>query len=89
MLVFEYSACDAGTLSESKVKGRIVYCEGSFDQDSTIGDLEGTGAIMTYEKELDFSYITLVPATSVSQKDGNNIDKYINSTKYGFWFTFS
>lgn len=79
-----YSTCDAGTLAKNKVKGRIVYCEGTYDQESTIEELEGLGTIMTYEGVMDFSYITIVPATYVSQKDGNNIDNYINSTKYNF-----
>lgn len=76
------SNCDDGTLAKNKVKGRIVYCEGSYDQESTIEELEGLGTIMTYEGEMDFSYLTLVPATYVAQKDGDKVDRYINSTKY-------
>ncbi|XP_015901941.3 subtilisin-like protease SBT4.15 [Ziziphus jujuba] len=75
------SNCDDGTLAKNKVKGRIVYCEGSYDQESTIEELEGLGTIMTYEGEMDFSYLTLVPATYVAQKDGDKVDRYINSTK--------
>ncbi|XP_065855065.1 subtilisin-like protease SBT4.15 [Euphorbia lathyris] len=81
---FDYgnvSACDHGTLSMDKVKGKIVYCMGSGNQDYVIKLLKGAGAIMSYTEEPDTAFTTLIPATHVSFKDGHKIDKYINSTK--------
>ncbi|WCJ34340.1 Subtilisin-like protease SBT4.15 [Euphorbia peplus] len=81
---YEYgnvSACDHGTLSMEKVKGKIVYCMGSGNQDYTVKLLKGAGAIMSYDEEPDTAFTTLIPATHVSSKDGHKIDKYINSTK--------
>lgn len=66
-----------------------MYCEGSYDQENTIEELEGLGTIMTYEGEMDFSYMTLVPATYVAQKDGDKVDRYINSTKYACFICFA
>ncbi|GLT89955.1 hypothetical protein SLE2022_079120 [Rubroshorea leprosula] len=75
------SACDHGTLSQDKVKGRIMYCLGNSGQDSTIKQLDGVGAIMSVTELLDVYYITLLPGSLVVVNDGNKIDRYINSTK--------
>ncbi|KAJ7976091.1 subtilisin-like protease SBT4.15 [Quillaja saponaria] len=73
------SACDYGTLSSDKVKGRIVYCLGNSGQDDTIKELGGAGTIMALDEKTDTAYTTLVPGTFVL----NNVefDLYINSTK--------
>ncbi|KAL5741041.1 hypothetical protein ACOSQ2_030221 [Xanthoceras sorbifolium] len=75
------SACDYGTLSEDKVKGKIVYCLGSATQDYTIKFLGGAGTIMALDAPSDIAFTTFLPATSVVAKDGISIDRYINSTK--------
>ncbi|KAJ7971524.1 subtilisin-like protease SBT4.14 [Quillaja saponaria] len=75
------SACDYGTLSGDKVKGRIVYCLGSSDQDYTIKELGGAGTIMALDEKTDIAYTTLIPGTSVYVNVAKNIDLYINSTK--------
>ncbi|OMO68280.1 hypothetical protein COLO4_29782 [Corchorus olitorius] len=76
------SACDFGTLGEAKVKGRIVYCLGDSGPDSTIKGLKGAGTIMAVDPQLDYYMITLTPGATVARyKDGDKIDRYINSTK--------
>lgn len=81
---YGYSACEEESLSERKVKGKIVYCLGSNGQDSTVGENKGAGIIMCgdddYSDEVAFSY--LIPATVVNEKDGKKIDHYINSTRF-------
>ncbi|OMO82152.1 Peptidase S8, subtilisin-related protein [Corchorus capsularis] len=75
------SACDFGTLGEAKVKGRIVYCLGDSGPDSTIKGLKGVGTIMAVDPQLDYYMITLTPGATVARyKDGDKIDRYINST---------
>ncbi|KAL3825788.1 hypothetical protein ACJIZ3_021817 [Penstemon smallii] len=74
------SACDYGTLSKNKVKGKIVYCLGK-GGDSTINELGGAGTIMSMEYFEDVAFPTLTPGTYISVQDGLKIDNYINSTK--------
>ncbi|XP_043816059.1 subtilisin-like protease SBT4.15 [Manihot esculenta] len=75
------SACDYGTLSMEKVKGRIVYCRGDSGQDYTIRKLKGAGVITSTSAETDIAFTTLIPATNVDLKEGHKIDRYINKTK--------
>ncbi|XWS43437.1 hypothetical protein CRYUN_Cryun16bG0103600 [Craigia yunnanensis] len=76
------SACDYGTLSKDKVKGKIVYCLGEAGQDSTIDMLGGAGTIMAVDAPTDYYFLTLTPATTVVRsKNGDKLDRYINTTK--------
>ncbi|CAK9169295.1 unnamed protein product [Ilex paraguariensis] len=75
------NACDYGTLSENKVKGKIVLCLGYTGQDGTINDLHGSGTIMTTDQFSDVAFTFLLPATLIDVKAGEKIDRYINSTK--------
>ncbi|PNT31044.1 hypothetical protein POPTR_006G114500v4 [Populus trichocarpa] len=75
------SACDYGTLSMDKVKGKLVYCLGSNGQDYTIKELQGAGVITSLDAPTDTAYATVIPGTSVQLKDGYKIDVYINSTR--------
>ncbi|XP_009611159.1 subtilisin-like protease SBT4.15 isoform X1 [Nicotiana tomentosiformis] len=75
------SSCDIGTLEESKVKGKIVYCLGSSGQDYTIKDLKGAGAIILADRMTDTAFSTVISATSINPKDASQIEKYIYSTK--------
>ncbi|KAK6126334.1 hypothetical protein DH2020_039906 [Rehmannia glutinosa] len=77
--VGNFSACESDTLSESKVKGKIVYCQGGSGV-SVIPLLGGTGTIMS-DDTLDDAFPTIGPGTFVSYDDGQKIDKYINTTK--------
>lgn len=75
-----HSACDVGTLSREKVKGKIVYCQGS-GGDSVVRELGGVGTIMSSEIYPDTAMPTVAAGAYVSIKDGERIDKYINSTR--------
>ncbi|XLU82915.1 hypothetical protein S245_006335, partial [Arachis hypogaea] len=77
------SACDYGTLSKDKVKGKIVYCLGDTgNQDLTIKQLEGAGLISASAVKADYSPVTIIPSSTVDAYTlGNNISLYINSTK--------
>ncbi|KAL6585485.1 hypothetical protein OROMI_002129 [Orobanche minor] len=75
-----FSACDSGTLIESKIKGKIVYCQGG-GGDNIVPFTGGAGTIMSDNAFLDNSYPTFGLATYVSYDDGIKIDKYINSTR--------
>ncbi|KAL3536135.1 hypothetical protein ACH5RR_004596 [Cinchona calisaya] len=74
------SYCEVGTLIPKDVKGRIMFCEGDTGQDSTIKDLGGVGTIMS-SVELDTAFASVIPATVVSVSHGDQIDRYIKSTK--------
>ncbi|KDP42719.1 hypothetical protein JCGZ_23659 [Jatropha curcas] len=75
------SACDYGTLGMDKVKGKIIYCVGSYGQDYFIKQLKGVGAIMSISEGTDTAFTTLIPATNVNLIDANKINQYINTTK--------
>ncbi|XP_028784916.1 subtilisin-like protease SBT4.15 [Neltuma alba] len=77
------SACEYGTLSKEKVKGRIVYClDGMGGQDYVIEELGGVGTIMDIPEPTDVSVTTLIPGTFVEAfSAGKAIELYINSTK--------
>ncbi|XP_059307020.1 subtilisin-like protease SBT4.15 [Lycium ferocissimum] len=75
------SACDAGTLEESKVKGKIVCCLGSNQQDSIIQYLNGAGAIIVGDKMTDVAFETQISATNINTTYAAQVEKYINSTK--------
>ncbi|XP_021289654.1 subtilisin-like protease SBT4.15 [Herrania umbratica] len=78
----DISACDYGTLSQDRVKGKIVYCLGEASQDYTIQLLGGAGTIMATDAPQDYYFLALTPAaTVVRSKDGDKLDRYINSTK--------
>ncbi|XP_022962647.1 subtilisin-like protease SBT4.15 [Cucurbita moschata] len=74
------SACDVDALSQSKVKGRIVYCLTTFT-DYNIESLGGTGIIELLEEQTDSSPILLLPGAVIPPVSGKYIDLYINSTK--------
>ncbi|KAK2978878.1 hypothetical protein RJ640_030927, partial [Escallonia rubra] len=78
------SICDIGTLSESKVNGKMVYCMGTIGrpdgQDLAVGDDGGIGAIISVEEELDTAFTFAIPATFIDAKAGKKIDQYINTT---------
>uniref|UniRef100_A0A7N0SYP5 Uncharacterized protein n=1 Tax=Kalanchoe fedtschenkoi TaxID=63787 RepID=A0A7N0SYP5_KALFE len=75
------SACDWGSLSREKVKGKIVYCLGSSRQDVTLYGLGGAGALMTQYADSDIAFTYVIPGASVSGRDGAAIDQYIRSTR--------
>ncbi|CAK9159579.1 unnamed protein product [Ilex paraguariensis] len=75
------STCDWGTMLEKKVKGKIVYCIEGNGADYTINDMHGVGTIMSTDLYPDVPFSFLIPAALVSVKEGEEIDKYINSTK--------
>ncbi|KAI3442847.1 uncharacterized protein J3R85_000539, partial [Psidium guajava] len=77
------SACDYGSLKQDKVKGRVVYCEGYSGQEDTIKQLGGVGIIASGDSsaDVDVAFVMALPGTTVSSKDGEKIDRYINSTK--------
>lgn len=83
------SACDWGTMSKSKVKGKIIYCLGFSGQDSTIKDLGGSGVIMSADEESEIANLFVAPATTTTARDGTRINHYINSTKYVCFMKFS
>lgn len=75
------SACDYGTLSAARVKGKVVYCLGDTGQEYMIKELGGIGIITSSDIETDIPVTTLIPGTTVSSNDGMKIDQYISSSK--------
>lgn len=62
--------------------GKIVYCLGSSGQDTYIQSIGGVGTVLALDEPSDIAFTSLMPSTSVFPKQGLNIDRYINSTKY-------
>ncbi|KAK6942629.1 Peptidase S8 propeptide/proteinase inhibitor I9 [Dillenia turbinata] len=75
------SACDYGTLSMNKVKGKIVFCLGNSGQDYTVAELGGIGTIVTSDEETDIAFTMVLPGTVVRSSIGKKIGEYINSSK--------
>lgn len=74
------SACDPEAISQSKVKGKIVYCLKTYT-DPYIKSLGGTGVIQLTRQQADYSSILLLPGVTIPSLSGKYIDLYINSTK--------
>ncbi|KAH6837793.1 Subtilisin-like serine endopeptidase family protein [Perilla frutescens var. hirtella] len=74
------SECEYGTLNKNKVKGKIVYCQGT-GGDGVILGLGGAGTIMSDEQLDDTAFPTIAAGTYVSSIDGQRIYNYINSTR--------
>uniref|UniRef100_A0A0A0LE00 Uncharacterized protein n=1 Tax=Cucumis sativus TaxID=3659 RepID=A0A0A0LE00_CUCSA len=75
------SWCDSGTLDEKKVKGKIVYCLGSMDQEYTISELGGKGVISNLMNVSETAITTPIPSTHLSSTNSDYVEAYINSTK--------
>ena len=79
------SNCDDETLSQTKVKGKIVYCAGDEtkdrSQDWIIEKLGGAGVIMNTNSIPENVNPYIIPASLVPSTDGTKIDRYINTTK--------
>lgn len=80
-LKWDDSACDPEAISQSKVKGKIVYCLKTYT-DPYIKSLGGTGVIQLTRQQADYSSILLLPGVTIPSLSGKYIDLYINSTKY-------
>ncbi|KAK7345372.1 hypothetical protein VNO77_15976 [Canavalia gladiata] len=76
------SSCDYDSLTNETVKGRIVYCPDTENNDSIIKQSGGVGTIVGLPDKIDDSYTTLIPGVLVDAKTaGTAIQSYINSTK--------
>lgn len=63
------------------MKGKIVYCLGSNQQDYTLKALQGAGTIILSDKMTDTPFITYISSTSINTTYAAQVDKYIQSTK--------
>ncbi|XP_010242651.1 PREDICTED: subtilisin-like protease SBT4.15 [Nelumbo nucifera] len=81
------SSCYSGTMGQEKVEGKIVYCasgQGMFlgdRQDHTVKELGGVGTIIAGSELNDTAFSYVLPASRVDLKSGDQIDRYINTTK--------
>ncbi|XP_023539892.1 subtilisin-like protease SBT4.15 [Cucurbita pepo subsp. pepo] len=73
--------CDGGSLDKGKVKGKILYCLGSLDQEYTISELGGVGVIANLMNNTEVLAVTPIPATHLSSQDSDIVETYINSTQ--------
>ncbi|CAN8297875.1 unnamed protein product [Cochlearia groenlandica] len=84
----EPSSCEAGTMAEDKVMGKLVYCDAGREeggsgggQDHIVRTLKGAGVIIQLLEPTDMAAITLIAGSYVFFEDGTKISQYINSTK--------
>lgn len=63
------------------MKGKIVYCLGSIDQEYTISDLGGVGVISNLLNITEMAITTPIPSTHLSSTNSDYVEAYINSTK--------
>ncbi|XP_073151934.1 subtilisin-like protease SBT4.15 [Henckelia pumila] len=74
------SACEYETLDASKVKGKIVFCQG-VGGNIIVHALGAIGTIMTDDYTEDTMFVENNPLSYVSVQEGLKIDKYINSSR--------
>ncbi|KAF8403248.1 hypothetical protein HHK36_011349 [Tetracentron sinense] len=75
------STCDPGTLNKTKVKGKIVYCQGSTDLGLSVDESGGVGTIVSLTRDTDTGFTFLIPAANVGPQEADIVTRYINSTK--------
>jgi len=87
--LFKCRQCHPDSLDASKVKGKVVLCDGRNDEYSTgeiietVKNVGGIGLVhITDSNGAIASYYGDFPATVISPKDGATILQYINSSKY-------
>lgn len=85
------SACEPDTLDQNKIKGKIVLCEHSEDEDGYskrskmegVKSLGGVGLILINDQERAVaSTYGDFPATMISSDAADEILSYINSTRF-------
>jgi len=76
------SFCYEDTLQPSKVKGKLVYCKlGTWGTESVVKGIGGIGTLIESDQFPDVAQIFMAPATIVNSVQGDNVTKYIQSTR--------
>ncbi|CAK8542271.1 unnamed protein product [Lathyrus sativus] len=73
--------CNSGSLGENKVKGKLVYCIGSWGIEANVKEIGGIGAVIEYDSYPDVAQIFMAPATIVNHSIGESVTSYIKSTR--------
>ncbi|WJX82456.1 hypothetical protein P8452_65210 [Trifolium repens] len=73
--------CNSGSLQANKVKGKVVYCLGSWGTEATVKEIGGIGTIIEYDNYPDVAQISIAPATVVNHSIGETVTNYIKSTR--------
>ncbi|KAJ4832236.1 hypothetical protein Tsubulata_001993 [Turnera subulata] len=71
--------CYSNEMNLKKIAGAIVYCEGLLDDFSFLTP-NGVGTIMS-DYDADYAFNYPLPATQISNEDGQKVWDYIKSTK--------
>lgn len=74
------SYCNPESLDSYKIKGKIVMCNEVGDG-SAVASADGLGSIMNSEQYGDMIFSYPIPATVVSNEDGNIVRNYMQSTE--------
>jgi hypothetical protein len=64
------------------VKGKLVYCIGSWGTEATVKKIGGIGSVIEYDNYPDVAQISIAPAAIVNHSIGETIINYIKSTRY-------
>ncbi|KAL1213580.1 Subtilisin-like protease SBT4.14 [Cardamine amara subsp. amara] len=74
--------CFTDSLDGKKVKGKVVVCRmGGSGVESTVKSYGGAGTIVISDQYLDNAQVFMSPATTVNTSIGDDIYRYINSTR--------
>ncbi|RWR71954.1 cucumisin-like protein [Cinnamomum micranthum f. kanehirae] len=73
------SYCNPESLDSYKIKGKIVMCN-EIGDGSAVASADGLGSIMNSEQYGDMIFSYPIPATVVSNEDGNIVRNYMQST---------
>lgn len=64
------------------MKGKLVYCLGSWGTEANVREIGGIGAVIEYDSYPDVAQIFMAPATIVNHSIGESVTNYIKSTRY-------
>nr|AIC80768.1 subtilase [Cicer arietinum] len=73
--------CNPGSLLPNKVKGKLVYCLGSWGTEANVKEIGGIGSVIEYDDYPDVAQISMAPATIVNHSIGETVTNYIQSTR--------
>lgn len=78
----DLSFCDLGDLDETKVKGKIVFCElgGNGGADLSVLQAGGVGLVYGGPQLDEVATTFLLPTSAIGPSDSNKISAYINTT---------
>ncbi|XVF23987.1 hypothetical protein REPUB_Repub13aG0087500 [Reevesia pubescens] len=72
--------CVPGSLNETLVKGKIVFCDYASDGEGPL-EAGAAGAVFQYGGNKDYVFAYTLPLSNLNLDDGRNVFNYVNTTE--------